>query len=1121
MPQTKSRKPFLHVSDLLTLNKTFRKSVQLVHDYHDASSTDDFVVTEFIRECFGRMSEAFQLNSTQRAWRITGDYGSGKSAFALNLLKAACGRHKEVSRNLQLKPSPGLTSVIVEGDRESLVTSIGNALITQVPGLEDSRTPRSNDGLMRLLKKAIEQTEGIFLVIDEMGKNLEYAMMNPDNSDVYILQKLAELADRSGEKPLVLVAILHLGLSSYCADIDSTSRKEWEKVAGRFQEVTYQHPFEQTVQLCSSALNVNYSGLPKRMIKQAEDSMAWCVDQGIFGHSSKEFLVGKATGIFPLHPTVLTPLNALLKRFGQNERSLFGFLARNEPDALHSVMGVKMDNASFYGVHHLYSYIRTNIAPAMTNGKSTHWRVIESVVRQANNRLEEIILQAVGVLNLLEVDSMSATKEMIIHMLKHSQEVKVNGIAPAIKELQKHHLLFERGSRRGYALWPHSSVHLDDEFEKAMGELGEPSEPSEPTRMVASLLKPQQIVARRHYIETGNLRHFELQFLPSSDLEEFLKKGPKAQLGEADGFVTVFLPRNQRAYKEALAVMGSEHEKLSSSAVCAIAKPPVDLLGTAKDVQAWKNVGATVKALASDEYARKELQRQLLTSETRLEELVLNFVGEDINSPNLAWFNQTGAIEDNKLTISKRLSELCDLVYPECPRINNELINRRISSSAGSRARTALIDHMATSPSDAYLGMDQSKNPPEMSIYLSILQAGKIHVKDESNPGKWKIQIPKRKKSDPCRLRPSLKAIEKMLKEHEGRRVSLDKIIECLTKSPIGARQGLIPLILAIYIDATTHSIAVYEDSTYIHSVGADEIQRMAKEPECFELQYCAVEGVRAEVFNSLAEVFGLQVTKNPAVLDVVRPLMHFISNVPEYARNTKKLKPASKDLRQALLNARDPSALIFEKIPSIIQAGGNHSNIGKQLAVLISDIQASYNRLLDRMAQSITDSFGANISIDKFRTELQQRSSILSRELTDSDLRSFVLRVGDNKLDFRQWLESLANHLARKSASRWHDQDEEIYHQKLAAMAKRMLRAEAANADISRHGLIKDQERVVRITLTKPDGSDHAELLHWGEDEEDKVNELEKKILKSIKQNGRAGLGATAKALWAQLKNK
>lgn len=1118
MPRIKSQVQNLKVSDLVNVNMTFRKSVQLAHDYHDAMSTDGYVVTEFIAECFERMSGAFQLNSTQRAWRVTGDYGSGKSAFALNLLKAACGKPKEVRSDLQLRPSPNLTPVIVEGERESLVTSIGNALIAQVSGLEDSRTPRSNDGLIRLLKKATDQTEGIFLIIDEMGKNLEYAMMNPDNSDVYVLQKLAELADRSGKKPLVLVAILHLGISSYFADIDSTSRKEWEKVAGRFQEITYHHPFEQTVQLCSSALNVSVRKLPHILVKQAEDSMAWCVDQGIFGHSSKKFLVGEAAGIFPLHPTVLVPLNALLKRFGQNERSLFGFLAGNEPDALQSVMRTTVENASFYGVHNLYSYIRTNIAPAMTNGKSTHWRVIESVVRQANNRLEEIILQVVGVLNLLEVDSMSATEEMIMRMLEHSLEIKANGIAPAIKELQKRHLLFERGTQRGYALWPHSSVHLDDEFEKAMLELGEPSEPM---RMVASLLEPRQIVARRHYIETGNLRHFELQFLPSDYLIEFLKKGPKAHLSEADGFVTVFLPRNQRAYKEALTVMESQHQELSQSVVCAIAKPPIDLLRTAKDVQAWKHIGSTVKALASDEYARKELQRQLLASEVRLEELVSSFVGEEINSQNLTWFKQAGVAEDNTLAISKRLSELCDQVYPECPRINNELINRRISSSAGSKARTALIDHMATSPSDPFLGMDQSKNPPEISIYLSILQAGNIHVEDMSNPGKWKIEIPKNKRSDTCRLRPALKSIETMLKEHEGKRVSLDKIIDRLTQSPIGARQGLIPLILAIYIDATTHSTAVYEDSTYIHSVGADQIQRMAKEPECFALQYCAVEGVRAEVFNSLAKVLGLKLTENPAVLDVVRPLMDFISNVPEYARNTNKLIPASKELRQALLTARDPSALIFEKIPAIIQANGDHSNIGKQLALLISEIQGAYNRLLDRMAQSITDSFGANISIDKFRTELQQRSSILSRELTDSDLRSFVLRLGDDKLNYRQWLESLANHLARKSASRWNDQDEEIYHQKLAAMAKRMIRAEAANADISKHGLKKNQERVVRIALTKPDGSDHAELLHWGEDEEEKVNELEKQILNLINQNGRAGLGATAKALWSHLETK
>ena len=207
---------------------------------------------------------------------------------------------------------------------------------------------------------------------------------------------------------------------------------------------------------------------------------------------------------------------------------------------------------------------------------------------------------------------------------------------------------------------------------------------------------------------------------------------------------------------------------------------------------------------------------------------------------------------------------------------------------------------------------------------------------------------------------------------------------------------------------------------------------------------------------------------------------------------------------------------MIFEQIPSITKTDGK--DIAKKLALLISDIQQSYDRLLDRLSQSIRDAFETNASIEELREELQERSKAMAKGLSETDLRAFVLRIGDRQLSFSNWLESLANHLARKSASRWNDIDEETFHTKLGTMAKRMLRAEATQDDIYQRGLGKNKERTVRLALTRPNGEECTEVLHWSKTEEKKVNELEEVISELIKKNGRAGLGAAAKALWAQL---
>ena len=417
--------------------------------------------------------------------------------------------------------------------------------------------------------------------------------------------------------------------------------------------------------------------------------------------------------------------------------------------------------------------------------------------------------------------------------------------------------------------------------------------------------------------------------------------------------------------------------------------------------------------------------------------------------------------------------------------------------------------------------MDDSKNPPEMAIYLSVLRAGNLHVPDTEIDGRWKFVIPKGK-ADHCRLGPAFKTIEKILEANDGKRVAAPEILDALRAEPVGARDGLIPLILSLYIAARSRQTAVYEDSTFIHGLDGDGMQRLIKEPEHFELQRCAIEGVRLEVFDAIAGVFDLPVRPEPQVLDVVQPLMVFVSSVPEYCRNTKKLSPEAKAFRQALLTARDPAALIFDEIPAAAGIAPNQGKkLGMKIAALVGEIQGSYDALLARLAACITDAFDTTSDVKAFRSELIGRTGAIAKSLAETDLRSFVLRLGDQDLDYRKWLESLANHLAKKSAVRWTDADEDVFDQRLHQLAKRMLRAEAAQADITRKGINGDPERVVRLMLTRPDGTEHGELLHWNAGEDATVKKLEKEIAELIRKNGRAGLGATAKALWAHLENQ
>lgn len=1105
------------VADLMRFNPRFRRSVQIELDLDDPKSTAGYIATDFVAQSFERIGAAFDAGSTQRAWRLTGDYGSGKSGFALALAKAVSGKGGELPAALRLPRAKRVQAVIVTGAREPLHRTIGIAIISQIPGMRKEPVPQDDSALIDLLKTALGKSPGIFLVLDELGKNLEQAIMNPASADVYVLQRLAELATRSKDTPLVVLAILHMGISSYTADLDSNSRKEWDKVAGRFEEIHYHHPFEQTVQLCGAALGLDTASVPKGLLDQQRKAMKWAVNAGYYGSAPADSLVALAPTIFPLHPTVLPPLVNIIRRFGQNERSLFGFLAGHEPSALQDVARLKIGAARSFSLADLYNYVRDNIAHTMTNGRATHWRIIESVVRKGENATEANILKAIGILNLIEDDAMLATNELLKMALGNNDQAEQAAIERLVSKLKGRHVIFERGAVRGYALWPHTSVHLDDAFEEARNQLGEPTKPM---RMISSLLDPRQIVARRHYIETGNLRHFELQFHPAADYEDFLRSGSTPHMGDADGYIAIFLPVNDREYKEVHAKMGNSRGISGPATLIGLTRPPLELLGIARDLQAWEHVQRTVKELGSDEYARRELKGQIRNARTKLNEQIDRLLGWNTDPDLVSWFRAGNPDRLEPDGLSSKLSQIATEIYSECPIVTNELINRRMTSSAGSRARTKLIDAISKNPSIEFLGMDETKNPPEMAIYLSVLKAGNLHIADSEIKGRCKFVIPKGK-FDTCRLGPAFKLIEKVLEANDGKRVAAPEVLAALRLEPVGARDGLLPLILSLYLAARSRQTAVYEDSTYIHGLDGDGMQRLIKEPEHFELQRCAIEGVRLEVFDAISGVFNLPARTEPQVLDVVQPLMLFVSSIPEYCRNTKKLSTEAKAFRQALLTARDPAALIFEEIPAAAGIAPNEGKkLGVKIAALVGEIQGSYDALMARLAACITDAFDTTSDVTAFRRELIGRTGAIAKSLAETDLRSFVLRLGDEELDYRKWLESLANHLAKKSAVRWNDADEDVFDQRLHHLAKRMLRAEAAQADITRKGIDGDPERVVRLLLTRPDGHEHGELLHWNADEDETVKKLATEISELIQRNGRAGLGAAAKALWSHLEN-
>jgi len=210
--------------------------------------------------------------------------------------------------------------------------------------------------------------------------------------------------------------MLHQGVSAYSAGLDTTARREWDKVAGRFEEIIYAQPLEQLTTLVAATLNVNTPALPRSFSEEGKRAMAAAVRCGIYGSSTASDFSHLGPRIFPLHPTVLPVLVRAIRKFGQNERSLFSFLSASEPMGLQHHVEQRRTRLEPYRLPELFEYVRQNLMPSISTGSAyIYWGFVESILSSTpfGSAEEESVFKAVALLTLLDAPDLPATEEFL------------------------------------------------------------------------------------------------------------------------------------------------------------------------------------------------------------------------------------------------------------------------------------------------------------------------------------------------------------------------------------------------------------------------------------------------------------------------------------------------------------------------------------------------------------------------------------------------------------------------------------------------------------------------------------------------------------------------------------
>jgi hypothetical protein len=377
-----------------------------------------------------------------------------------------------------------------------------------------------------------------------------------------------------------------------------------------------------------------------------------------------------------------------------------------------------------------------------------------------------------------------------------------------------------------------------------------------------------------------------------------------------------------------------------------------------------------------------------------------------------------------------------------------------------------------------------------------------------------------------CRVLPSLRRIREIVQQQPDSRVNVAILFEELRTPPYGLRDGLIPLLLTVFAIEHEQDVAFFKDGTFQRELTGEMMLVLTKAPERFEIQYCKIEGVRAELFDKLLAVMGVKPSpaRKAELLDVVKPLCVFVAQLPAYVLNTKKLTPTALAVRETILNAREPAMLLFTDLPracgfqpftSDTVADKSAPLFVKTLKASLDELRAVFQELQDRLKKRLREAFDLPGSFQQFRTALAGRAQQVVLGVTEPKLKALCLRLLDDHLPEDEWVESVGSHLALKPPSKWHDPEEDLFSQELAELATRFHRVESI---MFAHGKPSTNGIAIRLAITQANGIEHEQVIHFTADEEPRMRAIQDQFETLLTKDKRLGLAAASRALWASL---
>ena len=1017
------------IASRVKIHRRYVRSVNLERDVDDPDALVGYIVTPSVRDAAVRILTGLSAQSHQRAFRIVGPFGVGKSAFALflaqllrergngpatRLLSEAAGKHPTVT---------AWRPVILTGRRVSFARELLRVvqrvcadrhhgkflrLRKRVLGMLNRTTPLDADQVIHLVGDVADELrsqsgEGLFLLIDEMGHFVEYAASDVRAEDPAIFQLLAERSGGRAGVSLAVAGFLHHRFVDYVAGMGQWIEAEWSRFSERYEELSFGGSTEQSLFMIASAFRPVQKHTDA-VLRRATELYSQAMDRNLFAMPPEE-VIGIASDLYPLHPATVAALGSATRRFGQNERSLFGFLQSLEPASFtRFAHRTQYDAAHWYRAPMVFEHLAATLSEHPRGPRARRWSLAFDTLAGAAGLppSHQDVLKTVALVAVLEpVPGIVSDCSTIAWCLEKSEE----DVRSILENLSNRNFIYRRPHRQDYSLWSNSSVDLTGWLDDARTTI----RPTERLDGLATILdSTRSIVAHRHYHKTGTLRTFDVT----------LWTGKRISPRTTDGLihvVPVYLGEDRgKALLKASALVSDDPLTL----LCARRVAPSDVKW-AYELALWKWISTNCAELRLDDLARAEVSEriasanQALTSATAL-------LSSTSAIPDEKWWYAGKEVTIPKRGLSALLSNICDRVYSSSPTLKNELINHERLSPAVASARIRLLGRMLTKADHKHLGLTGA--PPERTIYLSLFEASGIHRQSKYGGG---YCFGRPGPEDPNHWRPVWDHIARTLDCDEPIRFS--DLMASLAAPPLGLRSGPALLIIAAYFVASRKTIAMMERNSFQPGITVAHFMRLSKSPNNFALKTLLESDARKGLIHALATRLAVIPTCEPVITEISKSLYEWYNSLSRHSLKTKVLSPTATAVREVLRRATEPSQLFFTQLPMACGSLSADGIIDIDLFVgsldgALLEIDEATRLLRSRAVTVVQQVFGVP-DLPTLRAQLRADYEARRSQLNDYRLRVFIERAVNENTTPDRWLDGIAGHLTGQRPDNWSDE--------------------------------------------------------------------------------------------------